>query len=253
VATIVTYEITGNVNVQRLPGIYTQTSRGLGLGDLNYDNQYTASDINAGSGFEQVLYSQNGQFNPAGDLNADGKVNNFDLFALPARYLRVGANAAAAEARNAVLRRGNINHQSITDASDIDALYLRLGTTTDLWFDDLNVDGLISKADVDLLVQVIFQSQYGDVSLDGIVDTIDFNVLAANFGRFSGAGWASGDINGDRAVDTTDFNLLASNFGFQYTAGGAAAALVGVNVPEPSVIGMMLIAGGCLLARRRGR
>src|SRR5205085_3421527 len=71
VLTTVTYEITGNYSVQRFAGIELSTARGAGLGDLNYDGSYTASDV-SGS-FEPVLYSQNAQFNPAGDLNGDGK------------------------------------------------------------------------------------------------------------------------------------------------------------------------------------
>jgi hypothetical protein len=44
------------------------------------------------------------------------------------------------------------------------------------------------------------------------VDTLDFNVLASNFGQ-SGKNFTDGDFNYDQVVDTLDFNLLASNFG----------------------------------------
>jgi hypothetical protein len=44
------------------------------------------------------------------------------------------------------------------------------------------------------------------------VDTVDFNILAANFGQ-SGKKFSEGDFNYDGVVDTIDFNLLASRFG----------------------------------------
>jgi len=52
----------------------------------------------------------------------------------------------------------------------------------------------------------------GDANLDGTIDTVDFNLLASNFGG-TGRYWAQGDFNFDGSVDTIDFNLLASNFG----------------------------------------
>jgi len=53
---------------------------------------------------------------------------------------------------------------------------------------------------------------YGDHNLNGTVDSVDFNLLAANFSG-SPRRWSQGDSNYDTTVDTTDFNLLASNFG----------------------------------------
>src|SRR5207249_7475158 len=96
--------------VQRFTGIATTTSRGGGLGDTNFDNAFTTADINNGTtGFEHVLYTQNTEFNPAADLNGDGKVTNIDLYALPAFYQVMGATLAVQnEARAAVLRRGDL-------------------------------------------------------------------------------------------------------------------------------------------------
>src|SRR5205823_4422036 len=52
----------------------------------------------------------------------------------------------------------------------------------------------------------------GDANHDGVVDTLDFNALATNFGG-TGKSYSQGDFNYDGAVDTVDFSLLASNFG----------------------------------------
>jgi len=51
----------------------------------------------------------------------------------------------------------------------------------------------------------------GDADLNKSVDTVDFNLLAANFGT-AGKRWSQGDFNFNTTVDTVDFNLLASKF-----------------------------------------
>src|SRR5262249_39636490 len=88
----------------------------------------------------------------------------------------------------------------------------------------------------------------GDANLDKSVDTVDFNLLAANFGQ-SGKYWFNGDFNYDGSVDTIDFNLLASNFG-QVMPSQPAGMSVGQVVPEP---GSMVIAGLSFLLVRRKR
>jgi subtilisin-like proprotein convertase family protein len=52
----------------------------------------------------------------------------------------------------------------------------------------------------------------GDANHDRVVDTLDFNALAANFGR-SNAQYPDGDFTYDGVVDTLDFNVLAAQFG----------------------------------------
>lgn len=100
VATVVSYEISGRANVQRFPGLSTSTIFGAGLGDLNFDGRYDAADV---SQFKTVLLSNNGQFNPAADLNGDGLVNNSDLLLLYPRLKAVNADAATLAAYNEVL------------------------------------------------------------------------------------------------------------------------------------------------------
>jgi hypothetical protein len=86
----------------------------------------------------------------------------------------------------------------------------------------------------------------GDANLDRAVDSVDFNILAANFGSASAA-WTRGDFNYDLSVDSVDFNLLASNFG-QNLAGALSSSLV----PEPAVAAWISALAGVMLARRRG-
>jgi hypothetical protein len=252
VFTVVTTEITGNRNVQRFVGQKPANSRGAGLGDLDQNNSITANDITGTSyGFEHYLYARNAEFNPSGDVNADGLIDNRDLFALNAA-LPVSATAAKTAAGQVLLRRGNINGQYGTDAYDIDAEYQRLGKTGDNWFEDLNVDGSVTKADVDTLVQQIFKTAYGDSDLNGKVDFNDFLTIQNNFGK--AGGWAAGDFDGNGLVNFSDFLQLQNNYGFgTFVTASETAALTAfaVSVPEPACLGLVIFALPALT--RRGR
>jgi autotransporter-associated beta strand protein len=51
----------------------------------------------------------------------------------------------------------------------------------------------------------------GDANLDGVVNAIDFGILAANFNK-GVTGWDKGDFNYDNVVSAVDFGELAANF-----------------------------------------
>jgi autotransporter-associated beta strand protein len=103
----------------------------------------------------------------------------------------------------------------------------------------------------------------GDANLDGLVNSADFNVLAANFNQ-SITGWDQGDFNYDGLVNSADFNALAANFnqGVSGTAtAGDMAALdafaaanglsLPTSVPEPASIGLLTLGAIGMMARRR--
>jgi hypothetical protein len=97
----------------------------------------------------------------------------------------------------------------------------------------------------------MFQLLPGDANVDGVVDTLDFNALAANFGKNS-VFWRQADFNTDNVVDTLDFNALAANFGKSANpapgeSGGGAATLV----PEPASMGLLALAVWSAMVRRR--
>jgi autotransporter-associated beta strand protein len=107
---------------------------------------------------------------------------------------------------------------------------------------------------------------YGDITLQGLVDSQDFHILATNFGRIVTGGWEDGDFYYSGTVNAQDFQLLADNFGkiamgadvsiqaSDWSALDAFAAANGlsVEVPEPAA-GAVLVLGiaGALRGRRR--
>jgi hypothetical protein len=106
---------------------------------------------------------------------------------------------------------------------------------------------------------------YGDTTLDGTVNSVDFGNLAANFGK-SGKVWDQGDFDYNGTVNSIDFGLLAGNFG--KSAGGGSVvtasdwsalyAFADANglmseVPEPLSTTITAIAAVGVLARRTRR
>jgi hypothetical protein len=106
----------------------------------------------------------------------------------------------------------------------------------------------------------------GDANLDGLVNSADFNILAANFNQ-SITGWDQGDFNYDGLVNSADFNALAANFN-QGVSGAASAgdvtaldafavanglSLPTSSVPEPATTGLLAMGALGVLARRRRR
>jgi alpha-amylase len=270
VVTIYTKEMNGTYNIQRMVGVQAGgslggTMRGFGLADLTHDSKIDRWDFrDDGNAFEGVLFSRNTRFNPAGDLNADGMVDTRDMWLMPSRLNEIAAEtppnsihnipAAQAALREVIRNRGNINQEFGTDQWDIDAIYRQIGQTApaDIWWADLNVDGLVDQLDVDLQVRGVFQTEYGDVNLDGKVDAADLDVLATNFD--TAGGWARADFNGDSLINLRDFYVLARNWGYGVSGGLAPASIslggVPLTVPEPTVLAIGL-AGGVILLRRR--
>ena len=82
VATIISYEPDGNVNVQRVPAnaladLGHPTLRGLGLGDTDPDdgNGIQGNDLDL---FKSLVLGNNSAFNPGADMNGDGLIDYTD-------------------------------------------------------------------------------------------------------------------------------------------------------------------------------
>ncbi|MEO0964262.1 MAG: hypothetical protein AAFY08_04005 [Planctomycetota bacterium] len=96
--TLVTFEVTGNVNVQRFGGQFVSTIFGGGLGDLTFDGSFNVADIDA---FAALWATQNQQFNPAADLDGDGWITALDIDLLGDRLIQVGAEGGTLAAYDA--------------------------------------------------------------------------------------------------------------------------------------------------------
>ena len=106
----------------------------------------------------------------------------------------------------------------------------------------------------------------GDLNLDGIVDGLDFSILAGHFNKFDN-NWDDGDVLYHGLVDGLDFGALVSNFGHTAAGGdvtlGAAdwaamdsfASLEGVtaDLPEPTSTALAALTGAVMMRRRPGR
>ena len=253
VATVVTYEPTGNYSIQRFAGLFTQTNlKGRGFGDMNFSNSYVVGDIrtNVGS-VEDVLYSQNAKYSSAFDVNGDGLGDNRDLFLLGGHLAANGASQAVLDSyTDLLLKRGDVNSSGVTDAADMSALYAGFGPAT--WLLDLNVDGVVNIEDVKTMVTNLFRTVPGDFNLDGSVDSADYVVWRKNLGQNS-ATFAQGDATYNGSIGMDDYAIWQANFGFVRQPLAAAGSGAAAAVPEPSgvvLVGVMFLLGQVLWRKR---
>ena len=90
--TLVTFEKTGNYNIQRFAGNYTDTYIGAGLGDLDNDKNFNLDDVNL---LIDLFKDDNKSFNAAADFNGDGWIDTTDLDSMYDKLLAVNADANA--------------------------------------------------------------------------------------------------------------------------------------------------------------
>ncbi len=103
---------------------------------------------------------------------------------------------------------GDLNHDSVVDAQDIDLLRIAILTSDDDPVYDLNGNGVVDQLDKDHLIYNILRTNYGDANLDQVVDTLDYQIWVTNNFQ-TGTGWATGDFTGDFVTDASDFNIWA--------------------------------------------
>ncbi len=108
---------------------------------------------------------------------------------------------------------GDLNRDGFVNRADVDLLYAAIeGGSNDPLF-DLSQDGIADALDANLLIEDILGVKRGDTNLDGTVDFADFVVLAANFGQPTNNTWFGGDFDADGKVTFADFVELSSRFG----------------------------------------
>lgn len=266
VVTVVTFEPTGNKNIQRFTGLFTATNIGRGFGDMNSSGSFTESDLrltqpNNGS-VEHILYSQNSRFNPAFDLNGDGFGDNLDLFLLTDELVAAPTGAFGGAGKAAILesysdlllKRADVDSSGTSNSGDMAALYGNFGVPNDadiLWQMDLNVDGEVDIDDVSTMITELFRTQPGDFNLDGLIDARDYLVWRKSQGA-TDALYTQGDADLDFDVDEQDLAIMRAQFGFTrqlLSAGGGGAALAAV--PEPAALWLVGLALGLIATSRQ--
>ncbi|MCA9216911.1 MAG: hypothetical protein KDB27_27770 [Planctomycetales bacterium] len=117
------------------------------------------------------------------------------------------------------LLAGDLNRDGTLDAADIDLLSaeIRRGSTDLLY--DLNVDGVVDFDDHGFWVRTLKYTFVGDANLDGLFGTEDM-VEVFKFGQFEdgvsgNSTWQTGDWNGDGDFDTGDFVAAFKAGGFE--------------------------------------
>lgn len=245
-ATIVTVEVTGTQNIERETGLFTDTSIGFGFADLNADGSIGLADLTGPAGFEQLLYSQNDQFNAAADVNGDGLVDNIDLFELQDHILAGATDPRIPQRWEQVLeRRADLDEDGDSDRDDLATLYAALGG--DDWLLDIDGNGVVELADAEKLVTELLRTSPGDFNLDGVVDAADYTHWRDNQGSSAAA---DGDFDGD--TDQADYEIWRAAFGAERAPLELlAAAAAAHGVPSPgagALLAVLLALRGC---RRR--
>lgn len=75
---------------------------------------------------------------------------------------------------------------------------------------DYTGNGGICCDDRDWIVHNIFNTVYGDVNLDGIVNAVDMAILVQNLGTYGL--WQHGDVDGDLTISGFDLAILLDNW-----------------------------------------
>ena len=214
------------------------------LGDADGDGRVTKNDV-------RIVLANMGKFGgiPQGDANNDGRIDFADFQTVERNF---GKSALA----------GDVNGDGKVDNADLKAFIADKAALVAVG--DFNYNGKVDFSDYQLIEQNFGKAtSAGDINGDGKVDNADLRAFLANYGRSNLI--TQGDTNGDGVLDASDFQAIELDYGRNLATifepfgplnlgavgdEAVAAATVG-NVPEPTGMGVTVLAVGLLALRRR--
>ncbi len=188
------------------------------LGDFNGDGNFNDADVRY---WADGLAMVDGQLDrKAGYIAVDENFGGNFFGTTKATGTSYVFGDSRADISNAEGRQARgwapVGADGVIDANDIDYVYANLGDWSSLadasridLSADLNGDLVVDQADLCELITVILGTSYGDVNLDGVVDSTDVDIVMNGMTvQPEDMGWASGDLNGDGVVDQLDLDIV---------------------------------------------
>ncbi|MHC4986365.1 MAG: glutaminyl-peptide cyclotransferase, partial [Planctomycetota bacterium] len=129
---------------------------------------------------------------------------------------------------------GDLNLDGQVNVADIDLLCAGFGAAGAYPPGcDLDGDNDVDADDLGVLVRDVLGTELGDLNLDGCVNATDLAIMKAHYGQ-AGAGWAGGDLNADGLVNLTDLAIMRTTFGFLAPPAGGSGAPVASTSAAPT-------------------
>jgi hypothetical protein len=171
---------------------------GTEFGDANLDGFVDARDAET---WKTHVFSADSSWS-SGDFDGDGLTD--------VRDFNVWLAHRSTQVVSALMAVGDINADSRIDREDVEAIKSLRDQGGYALRADLDRDALITADDLNLLVHDILQAQPGDANLDGVVDTIDFQIVVQGHSTDL-ADWLNGDFDRDGRVTMADFDAWSTH------------------------------------------
>ncbi|MCA9150792.1 MAG: PEP-CTERM sorting domain-containing protein [Planctomycetales bacterium] len=133
---------------------------------------------------------------------------------------------------------GDFNGNGVLDIEDIDMLSAASASGGNESKYDVNSDGSVDAADLNVWISSLKKSWVGDANLDGEFNSADF-VQIFQSGKYEqevAAVWSEGDWNGDGRFNSGDFVAAFTGGGYEQGVRAAVSA-----VPEPSSLVLLVL------------